>query len=137
MEKKLEKVTKAMQEYQTYSHRLLEVSFTTVQDYLSGLETLAEVTKTVPSVVFYLPAAVSDFYLPEDKLAEHKIQSRDVENLTVELVPVPKKLGVIKLINPNAFAISYKLETDVEILESKALMSLEKYGMDMVIANLL
>lgn len=62
-----------MQEYQTYSHRLLEVSFTTVQDYLSGLETLAEVTKTVPSVVFYLPAAVSDFYLPVDKLAEHKI----------------------------------------------------------------
>lgn len=55
----------------------------------------------------------------------------------MELLPVPKKLGVIKQINPNAFAISYKLETDEEILESKALMSLKKYNMDMVIANLL
>ena len=52
-------------------------------------------------------------------------------------MPVPKKLGIIKEKNPNAYAISYKLETDENILESKAVMSLKKYSMDMVIANLL
>ena len=57
--------------------------------------------------------------------------------MKIDLFPVPKKLGVIKEINPAAFAISYKLETDVEILDSKATMSLKKYKMDMVIANLL
>ena len=50
---------------------------------------------------------------------------------------MPKKLGVIKEKNPSALAISYKLETDATILESKATMSLSKYSMDIVIANLL
>ena len=80
---------------------------------------------------------MSDFYLPADALAEHKIQSRDIETLDLSLLPVPKKLGAIKTLNPEAIAISYKLETDESILESKAVMSLKKYSMDMVIANLL
>lgn len=50
---------------------------------------------------------------------------------------MPKKLGVIKKLNPSAFVVSYKLETDADILEAKATMSLQKYGMDIVIANLL
>ena len=102
---------------------------------MEGLEALA--TLTQEKTIFYLPAAVSDFYLPADSLAEHKIQSREVETLDVSLLPVPKKLGIIKSNNPSAIAISYKLETDEAILENKAVMSLEKYNMDMVIANLL
>lgn len=57
--------------------------------------------------------------------------------MSVELLPVPKKLGVIKELNPHAFVASYKLETDEAILASKATMSLQKYQLDMVIANLL
>ena len=49
------------------------MSFTTVEDYLVGLEALAELTTSVPNVIFYMPAAVSDFYLPAEGLAEHKI----------------------------------------------------------------
>jgi len=44
---------------------------------------------------------------------------------------------MIKEKNPRAFAVSYKLETDEALLERKATMSMEKYSMDMVIANLL
>ena len=87
--------------------------------------------------VFYLAAAVSDFCIPEDKMAEHKIQSRDIGTLKIELEPVPKMLGVIKENNPKAVAISFKLETDKTILKQKATSSLKKYNMDMVVANLL
>ena len=111
---------------------------------MAGLEALASLTQRrgngsqqYARPIFYLPAAVSDFYLPADALAEHKIQSRDIETLDLSLLPVPKKLGAIKTLNPEAIAISYKLETDESILESKSVMSLQKYSMDMVIANLL
>ena len=106
-------------EYENVKHRILEIPFVTVSDYLGGLEALARLTGhhcTTPRVIFYLPAAVSDFYLPEETLAEHKIQSRELSKLTVELLPVPKKLGVIKELNPRAFVASYKLETDEAIL---------------------
>lgn len=54
------------------------------------------------------------------------------------LYPVPKKLGVLKSEwNPNTLATSFKLETDEEILEKKALDAIAKYDMDCVIANLL
>ena len=67
--------------------------------------------------VFYLAAAVSDFYIPESKMTEHKIQSREISTLKIELEPVPKLLGIIKEKNPNAVAISFKLETDKTILK--------------------
>ena len=44
-------------------------------------------------VVFYLAAAVSDFYLPENKTSNHKIQSGEVSTLNIELYPVEKILG--------------------------------------------
>ena len=46
-------------------------------------------------------------------------------------------LGIIKERNPNAIAISFKLETDKDILLKKAKASMDKYGMDLVVANLL
>ena len=110
----------------------------TVQEYLDGLENLVSLTTDLGSrAVFYVAAAVSDFYIPEDKMAEHKIQSRDIGTLKIELEPVPKMLGVIKENNPKAVAISFKLETDKTILKQKATSSLKKYNMDMVVANLL
>jgi len=52
------------------------------------------------------------------------------------LAPVPKKLGLIKSEwNPNTVLISFKLETDVQILERKALGAITSYGVDMVVAN--
>lgn len=44
------------------------------------------------SVLFYLAAAVSDFYVPWDELAEHKIQSTGGDgNLTLHLAKVDSK----------------------------------------------
>jgi phosphopantothenate---cysteine ligase (ATP) len=45
-------------------------------------------------------------------------------------------LGEIKKTwNPKAFCVSFKLETDLSILETKVLKAIEAYGVDMVVAN--
>ena len=71
----------ALSEYNSVKHRILEIPFTTIQDYLKGLDNLAELTKEITRPIFYLPAAVSDFYLPDENLAEHKLQSREIDTL--------------------------------------------------------
>ena len=86
----------------------------------------------------YLAAAVSDFYMPSSMMAEHKLQDigKDGQNFNLMLEPVPKKLALIKTErNPNTVLISFKLETDSQILEEKALGAIDKYGVDMVVAN--
>ena len=133
-----EEVARSIREFQENQARYLEIAFVTVQEYLDGLDNLVTLTSGLGSrAVFYLAAAVSDFYIPEDKMAEHKIQSRDIETLKIALEPVPKMLGIIKERNPKAIAISFKLETDQAILKQKATSSMKKYNMDMVVANLL
>lgn len=68
---------------------------------------------------------------------EHKIQSSD-DAPALQLSKVPKMLGVLRSTwCPDAFLISFKLETDDTILLQKARGSLERYGMNLVIANLL
>jgi phosphopantothenate---cysteine ligase (ATP) len=83
----------------------------------------------------FLAAAVSDYYLPEKLMPEHKIQSADGK-LTMTFDPSPKKLGMIKADwNPNTLVVSFKLETDLEILELKALSAIKNYKVDAVVAN--
>lgn len=70
-------------------------------------------------------------------MVAHKIQSGD-GGLDLHLKQVPKCLG--KLTSewaPNAFAVSFKLETDTAILRTKADGALAKYGVHLVVANLL
>ena len=56
----------------------------------------------------------------------------------LQLCPVPKKLGQVKQTwNPKTTLISFKLETDEGLLEKKAKGAIEKYGVDMVVANIL
>ena len=59
------------------------------------------------------------------------------DSLLIELDPVPKLLGMIKVWCPLAKVISFKLETDETLLEGKAQAAINKYGVDLVIANLL
>ncbi|KAK3246574.1 hypothetical protein CYMTET_43888 [Cymbomonas tetramitiformis] len=76
---------------------------------------------------------------------EHKIQSRDLaasqevdvsEGLNLHLDPVPKMLGALrKEWAPQAFHVSFKLETDEEILAYKAVGALRKYDLHCVVAN--
>ena len=70
----------------------------------------------------YLAAAVSDFYIPDDKVSEHKIQGIGSDGFSLKMDPVPKMVGNIKKVwNPNTVLVSFKLETDLNILSEKAL----------------
>jgi len=85
--------------------------------------------------MFFLAAAVSDFYVPWESMAKHKIESA-VGPLNMQLNQVPKMLFILrKNWAPSAFCVSFKLETDPNILLQKAEMALKKYGMNVVVAN--
>jgi hypothetical protein len=120
---------------------LLRLRFETLGQYLAALRaasiSLAPVGRTA---AFYLAAAVSDFYLPDALLAEHKIQSADVGGggLTLTLARVPKMLGALRTQwAPSAFVVGFKLETDAGILVEKAARSIAAYGLHAVVANVL
>ncbi|MCD7462897.1 Phosphopantothenate--cysteine ligase 2 [Datura stramonium] len=115
---------------------LLKLPFTTIFEYLQILRLISVSLRDLgPSAIFFLAAAVSDFYIPWESMAFHKIQSASGP-LDMRLVQVPKMLSVLR--NewaPMAFHISFKLETDRDILLANADMALKKYKMHMVIAN--
>ena len=139
-------------------HKLLLLPFTTVSEYLWGLKDIATVMRPLgPRALFYLAAAVSDFFLPKDRLSEHKIQSTDLgrngpsqlnddapssavrnQRLMINLDPVPKFLKtLVDGWAPEGMIVSFKLETDPSLLVTKAQQSLEKYAHHLVIGNLL
>ncbi|XP_049387226.1 phosphopantothenate--cysteine ligase 2-like [Solanum stenotomum] len=115
---------------------LLKLPFTTIFEYLQILQLISVSLRDFgSSAIFFLAAAVSDFYIPWESMALHKIQSASGP-LDIRLAQVPKMLSVLR--NewaPMAFHISFKLETDTDILLAKANMALKKYKMHMVIAN--
>ncbi|ETW06008.1 hypothetical protein H310_03626 [Aphanomyces invadans] len=115
------------------------ISFVSVNDYFYALKLVAmAVAPLRERAIFYLAAAVSDFYIPDSELVEHKIQSHATvgQGLTLQLHNVPKLLGLLRHEwAPNAFYVSFKLETDETILKQKALSSIENYGVHLVVAN--
>jgi phosphopantothenate-cysteine ligase len=127
-----------LDDYHEHKSSLLLIPFQTVTDYLNGLDKLCRLLKPFGrSVLVYVCAAVSDYYIPNDELTEHKIPSGQNE-LIIQLKPVPKLLGYIKgEYAPDAFVVSFKLETDEKILEEKCLKSAEKYNQDIIIGNML
>ncbi|RWA14231.1 hypothetical protein EKO27_g846 [Xylaria grammica] len=55
---------------------LLMLPFVTITDYLHELRAVAQLMRPLgPNGLLYLAAAVSDFFVPPDRLSEHKIQS--------------------------------------------------------------
>lgn len=120
--------------------RLITVSFRTVEDYLSRLQLCSEILEMSKSLtMIVLAAAVSDFYIPKGERAEHKLQSASNEgHLTLTLSPVPKVMGLLrKSWAPSAFVVSFKLETDLDILREKAEKAVSNYGCHLVIGNIL
>lgn len=120
--------------------------------------------------MFYLAAAVSDFYIPASEMPEHKIQSSNgplqvseikknpanaavhssvlkSDSLQCTFFPLPFQLSlnmVPKILSPlvkdwapQAFVISFKLETDATILLDKARRALDTYRHQAVVANVL
>ena len=57
---------------------LLVLPFVTIGDYLHELRAVARLMRPLgPDGLLYLAAAVSDFFVPSSRMAEHKIQSTD------------------------------------------------------------
>ncbi|XP_019632139.1 PREDICTED: phosphopantothenate--cysteine ligase-like [Branchiostoma belcheri] len=117
---------------------LLSVSFLSLSDYLYLLRAAAEAFSHIgPAAMLYLAAAVSDFYIPHNELPEHKIQSANGP-LQITMQMTPKMLSpLVKEWAPQAFTVSFKLETDTSILIKKAKQALQKYSHQVVIANIL
>ena len=147
-----EKMRRVSRQYQQAKKQrlLLLLPFTTVTEYLFELRALAMLMRPLKGrALFYLAAAVSDFFIPKNKMEEHKIQSRESageqkgggasRQLVVNLDPVPKFLSslVQSWAPKGSMIVSFKLETDPSLLVSKAEQSLEKYQHDLVIGNLL
>ncbi|KAL8772120.1 MAG: hypothetical protein Q9203_004746 [Teloschistes exilis] len=135
------------------NNTLLLLSFTSITEYLWALKEIAILMKPLgPRALFYLAAAVSDFFVPRDRMAEHKIQSSEIhrtgetmqdpsdvsKKFIVDLDPVPKLLrNLVDGWAPEGMIISFKLETDPSILVSKAKQALARYAHHLVIGNLL
>ncbi|KAF0699515.1 Aste57867_9937 [Aphanomyces stellatus] len=115
------------------------IPFVSVNEYFHALKLVATAVQPLNErAVFYLAAAVSDFYIPDKELVEHKIQSHATvgQGLELHLKNVPKLLGLLRHEwAPQAFYVSFKLETDETILKQKALSSIANYGMHLVVAN--
>jgi phosphopantothenate-cysteine ligase len=127
----------AFQRYR--SERLfLSLTFESIDTYLQKLQGIAIHLRPLGRrACLYLAAAVSDFYIPADQIAEHKIQSAG-GGLKMELQQVPKMLG--KISNewcPECYTVSFKLETDEAIVLKKATGAIDNYGVHLVVANLL
>ncbi|KAF5093112.1 hypothetical protein D0Z00_004235 [Geotrichum galactomycetum] len=120
---------------------ILFVPFTTVNQYLFTLKLVSHELEVGAGALalFYLAAAVSDFFVPRSKISEHKIQSGSGGNsLVLDLDPVPKFLKrLVENWAPRAMIVSFKLETDETLLVGKARGALERYSHQLVIGNLL
>nr|XP_008527967.1 PREDICTED: phosphopantothenate--cysteine ligase [Equus przewalskii] len=116
----------------------LAVEFTTLADYLHLLQAAAQALNPLgSSAMFYLAAAVSDFYVPVSEMPQHKIQSSGGP-LQITMKMVPKMLSpLVKDWAPKAFIISFKLETDPSIVIDRARNALEIYRHQVVVANIL
>ncbi|KAJ3603326.1 hypothetical protein NHX12_031068 [Muraenolepis orangiensis] len=136
----LPKIDKVLKRYQDVKRDglLLPVEFSTLSEYLHLLKASAQVLGTLGSkAMFYLAAAVSDFYIPASDMPEHKIQSSNGP-LQISMKMVPKILSpLVKDWAPRAFVISFKLETDTSILLDKARKALDTYRHQAVVANVL
>lgn len=133
-----EKFKEEMKLYNRVKENLFQIYFTTVAEYLSHLKGIAEVLNKVDQIscpLFFLAAAVSDFYIPLGETPTHKIQS-SAEPLVLTLQPVPKTLVLLtQHWVPKGYFVSFKLETDENILISKARRAIENYKVDLVVAN--
>lgn len=136
----LPNITTVLQRYQAVKAAglLLPVEFSTLSDYLHLLKAAAQALSSIGSkAMFYLAAAVSDFYIPASEMPEHKIQSSNGP-LQISMKMVPKMLSPLVCDwAPGAFIISFKLETDAGILLARARRALDTYRHQAVVANVL
>ena len=120
---------------------LLTITYTSLSDYLFLLRGISQLLAVCGRrALIYLAAAVSDFFVPGSEISEHKIQSREVKNLTLELSPTPKVLPILSSSwSPLALIVTFKLETDPALIMTKVKNAFKDTGPNhrVVVANLL
>ncbi|KAK6016971.1 DNA / pantothenate metabolism flavoprotein, partial [Ostertagia ostertagi] len=134
----LPRIKEAIEFSAKYKDRILYVPFSTLESYFFYLDEISrQLAPLKARALLYLAAAVSDFYIEEEQIPTHKIQSGD-GGLNLRLSLAPKAIDkIVNKLVPKAFIISFKLETDDSILISKARGALEKYKHQLVIGNIL
>ncbi|GAP93016.2 putative DNA pantothenate metabolism flavoprotein [Rosellinia necatrix] len=88
-----QKMLRVLRKYNTAKRQnlLLMLPFVTITDYLHELRGVAQLMRPLgPNGLLYLAAAVSDFFVPPERMSEHKIQST---NATDRLQPEKKQQG--------------------------------------------
>ncbi|EGY19795.1 phosphopantothenate-cysteine ligase [Verticillium dahliae VdLs.17] len=73
-----EKMLAVLRKYNTAraTNALLVIPFVTITDYLHELRAISRLMRPLgPRGLLYLAAAASDFFVPPERMAEHKIQS--------------------------------------------------------------
>ncbi|KAI0476498.1 DNA/pantothenate metabolism flavoprotein [Xylariaceae sp. FL0804] len=74
----LDKMTQVLRKYNAAKRQnlLLMLPFVTITDYIYELRSVAQLMRPLgPNGLLYLAAAVSDFFVPPERMSEHKIQS--------------------------------------------------------------
>ncbi len=105
------------------------------------IETIDDLTEQIKSATsgVHIRAVVHAMavldYVPE-KSADEK-RASDTETWNIQLVRTPKITALIRQVFPEAFIVGFKLEAGVSEnqLVSRALGSLQKHRIDMVVAN--
>jgi phosphopantothenate-cysteine ligase len=98
-----EKMATVLRKYNTAKSKnlLLMLPFVTITDYLFELRAIAQLMKPLgPRGLLYLAAAVSDFFLPANRMSEHKIQSTNAVDSAPQ-TGKPKSSSVTGLVNPS------------------------------------
>jgi phosphopantothenate---cysteine ligase (ATP) len=132
-----DRIIHASRDLKLYRDRLILLEFSSVQHYLYLLyHIVLGVDRFRSRVLVLLSAAVSDFYLPKCHLSEHKLSSSS-GLLNLSLRPVPRLLAFLKSKCPLASFVSFKLETDENLLIHNARLAMIHVGHNLVVGNVL
>ncbi|ORC89623.1 putative mucin-like glycoprotein [Trypanosoma theileri] len=140
-------LTAAMEAYEKYNDYILYIPYHTVIEYMYLLQlltvTLSRQVECLQSVPMMLiaAAAVSDYFIPLERMSKNKISGGN--GLTLQLDNVPKVLATISeewhgsAVDIPRYLITFKLETEETAMKTKAVHNLNQYDCDVVVANML
>ncbi|KAH8738923.1 hypothetical protein FG386_000789 [Cryptosporidium ryanae] len=146
---KIKEITEASKNFRKYADKLFLIEFESIFDYSEGIKMISsQCAKYNEKIIFYLAAAVSDFYIPRNLLSNDKISvpleftkndqlSLNNPCINIQLYQTPKFILQVRENCPNCFIILFKLETDENKLLIKSLEYLKRYKPDIICANLL
>lgn len=146
---RFKKIVKASRNLINYSDRIFMMEFGSVHEYFNGIDYIISHCKEFPTcIIFFLAAAVSDFYIPENLLSKNKISASSelalssgnefqTPSITLELYSTPKYAQYIRNEMPYCFLVLFKLETEIETLYKKSDKLLKMCNANVVCANLL